>query len=118
MQTVSEASVVLVRENVVYATVIEQVLQEGVGETRSASGSTAAISTKRDAIKRWNGQTGFLRARYTYFLYAQKYIVENIGLIRVLLQPPSFRGHQRETHAELSYRARHQVLLETQCLAS
>lgn len=52
-----------------------------------------------------------------YFLYAQKHIIENVGLESLPFKPSSFCCHQRETHAELGYCTRHQVLLETQSLA-
>lgn len=57
-------------------------------------------------------------ARRTYFLYAQKYIVENVCLVGLPFQPPSLGGHRGEPHAELGHCGRHQVLLETQRLAS
>lgn len=48
-------------------------------------------------------QSVFLPSNRTYLLYAQKYIIENIRLIRLPFMPPSLCCHQRETHAELRY---------------
>lgn len=69
-------------------------------------------------LKRWMWMQNTKGAFVSYFLYAQKYIVENISLKSLPFQSSSLCCHQGETHAELCNCTRYQVFLETQCLAS